>query len=116
MNSIPSHSKSSAGTLGDASLLLQQHSNCAHHHDDFAVTTARQPSELLVHCRTYLFPRFLNPERAAHFVALAKARLAPSSLAFKKGDTADTTKYEHFTFVLPAWDPTQDYCLLEHSP
>lgn len=40
-----------------------------------------------------MFPRFLNPERAEHFVKLAKARLAPSSLAFKKGDTADTTKY-----------------------
>jgi len=47
-------------------------------------------------CRTYLFPRFLNPERAEHFVKLAKARLAPSSLAFNKGDTVDTTKYACF--------------------
>lgn len=50
----------------------------------------------LLICRTYVFPRFLNPERAEHFVKLAKARLAPSSLAFKKGDTADTTKYALF--------------------
>ncbi len=50
----------------------------------------------MLFCRTYVFPRFLNPERAEHFVKLAKARLAPSSLAFKKGDTADTTKYAFF--------------------
>ncbi len=50
-------------------------------------------------CRTYVFPRFLNPERAEHFVKLAKARLAPSSLAFKKGDTADTTKYAFSSLV-----------------
>lgn len=43
--------------------------------------------------RTYLFPRFLDPEKAEHFVQLAKARLAPSSLAFKKGDTADNTRW-----------------------
>lgn len=52
-----------------------------------------QPFQLLSwYPRTYVFPRFLNTERAEHFVKLAKARLAPSSLAFKKGDTADTTK------------------------
>lgn len=44
-------------------------------------------------CRTYLFPRFLDPEKAEHFVKLAKARLRPSELAFKQGDTADNTRW-----------------------
>ncbi len=56
----------------------------------------------MLFCRTYVFPRFLNPGRAEHFVKLAKARLAPSSLAFKKGDTADTTKYGFFVKLLNA--------------
>lgn len=43
--------------------------------------------------RTYLFPGFLTAERAEHFIELAKARLAPSALAMKKGDTADSTRW-----------------------
>ena len=37
-------------------------------------------------CRMYLFPRFLDPERAEHVVQMAKSRLAPSALALRKGD------------------------------
>ena len=59
----------------------------------------------MLFCRTYVFPRFLNPERAEHFVKLAKARLAPSSLAFKKGDTADTTKYVSSLTIRTAHHP-----------
>ena len=55
-------------------------------------------------CRTYLFPRFLDPEKAEHFVQLAKARLAPSSLAFKKGDTADNTRWETGLTTLQGMD------------
>ena len=34
----------------------------------------------------YLFPRFMDPERAEHLVELARSRLAPSALALRKGD------------------------------
>jgi prolyl 4-hydroxylase len=52
-----------------------------------------QPFQMLSwYPRMYLFPRFLSPEQAQHVVELAKARLAPSVLAFKKGDTQDNTK------------------------
>lgn len=37
--------------------------------------------------RTYLFPKFIDAERAQHVVSVAKARLAPSALALRKGDT-----------------------------
>lgn len=36
--------------------------------------------------RMYLFPRFLDPERAEHVVQMARSRLAPSALALRKGD------------------------------
>lgn len=52
-----------------------------------------QPFQVLSwYPRTYLFPGFLSAERAEHFVKLAKARLAPSAVALKKGDTEDSTK------------------------
>lgn len=52
-----------------------------------------QPFQILSwYPRTYLFPGFLTAERAEHFIELAKARLAPSALAMKKGDTADSTR------------------------
>ncbi|KAL3140676.1 hypothetical protein ABBQ32_005240 [Trebouxia sp. C0010 RCD-2024] len=52
-----------------------------------------QPFQVLSwYPRTYLFPSFLSAERAEHFVKLAKARLAPSAVALKKGDTEDSTK------------------------
>ena len=43
---------------------------------------------LLTACmhRMYLFPRFLDPERAEHVVQMARSRLAPSALALRKGD------------------------------
>lgn len=41
----------------------------------------------------YLFPKFLDPERAQHVVKFAKARLAPSALALRKGDTEDAKRY-----------------------
>ena len=34
----------------------------------------------------YLFPRFMDAERAEHIVELAKSRLAPSALALRKND------------------------------
>ena len=37
--------------------------------------------------RIYLFPGFLEREKAGHIVELAQRRLRPSGLAFKKGDT-----------------------------
>ena len=59
-------------------------------------------SGVLLSCRTYLFPGFLSPDKAEHFVAMAKARLAPSSLAFKKGDTEDNTRCKAHT-ALADW-------------
>ena len=50
-------------------------------------------SDCVLSRRTYLFPRFLSPERAEHFVDMAKARLAPSELALKKGDTSGNTRW-----------------------
>lgn len=52
-----------------------------------------QPFQLLSwYPRMYLFPKFLDPERAQHVVKFAKARLAPSALALRKGDTEDAKR------------------------
>lgn len=42
--------------------------------------------------RAYLFPSFVPPDKVEHIRRLAEARLAPSMLAFKKGDTEENTK------------------------
>ena len=39
--------------------------------------------------RSYLYPGFIDAERADHVVKMAKARLAPSGLALRKGDRAE---------------------------
>ena len=68
-----------------------------------ATTVLRVPRELLlllllllltacIH-RMYLFPRFLDPERAEHVVQLARSRLAPSALALRKGDKEAEKSY-----------------------
>ena len=43
-------------------------------------------------CRAYLFPGFMDAERADHVIKMAKARLAPSGLALRKGDRAEDQK------------------------
>lgn len=45
-----------------------------------------------VHRRTYLFPHFMDDERADHIVKIAEKRLAPSGLAFRKGDSAENSR------------------------
>ena len=42
--------------------------------------------------RSYLYPGFIDAERADHVVKMAKARLAPSGLALRKGDKAEDQK------------------------
>ena len=42
--------------------------------------------------RAYLFPGFMDAERADHVIKMAKARLAPSGLALRKGDRAEDQK------------------------
>lgn len=42
--------------------------------------------------RAYLFPRFVPDATADAIVAVASRRLQPSSLALKKGDTAESTR------------------------
>ncbi len=39
--------------------------------------------------RSYLYPGFIDAERADHVIKMAKARLAPSGLALRKGDRAE---------------------------
>ena len=73
-----------------AGLIL--HFACAYHGNFRTLWHDRIILACILCCRTYLFPRFLNPERAEHFVDMAKARLAPSELALKKGDTNDNTR------------------------
>lgn len=42
--------------------------------------------------RALLFPKLASKEQCETIIALAKSRLSPSSLAFRKGETADNTK------------------------
>lgn len=42
--------------------------------------------------RSYLYAGFIDAERADHVVKMAKARLAPSGLALRKGDRAEDQK------------------------
>ncbi len=42
--------------------------------------------------RTILYPGFIDPERCAHFVKIAKARLAPSGLALRKTEGPQETE------------------------
>lgn len=52
-----------------------------------------QPMQLLsLYPRAYLMPRFLSKEKCDHVIEMANARLAPSGLAFKAGDTQDNTR------------------------
>lgn len=39
-----------------------------------------------------LSPGFMDDERAEHIVKIADARLAPSGLALRKGDTMDSQR------------------------
>lgn len=68
-----------------------------------------QPFQLLSwYPKAYLFPAFMDAARAAHIVAIAKKRLAPSGLAFKAGDNADNTKdvrTSQGTFISRGEDP-----------
>ncbi|KAI7843720.1 hypothetical protein COHA_002618 [Chlorella ohadii] len=52
-----------------------------------------QPMQLLsLLPRAYLMPKFLDKARCQHVIDMASKRLAPSGLAFKKGDTEDSTR------------------------
>ncbi|KAL4434033.1 hypothetical protein ABPG75_000474 [Micractinium tetrahymenae] len=52
-----------------------------------------QPMQLLsLYPRAYLMPRFLSKAQCKHVIDMASRRLAPSGLAFKKGDTAENTR------------------------
>ncbi|KAK9812646.1 hypothetical protein WJX72_001216 [[Myrmecia] bisecta] len=52
-----------------------------------------QPFQMLSwYPRAYLFPGFMDRNKAEHVVNLAKARLAPSVLALRKEDTETTTR------------------------
>ena len=52
-----------------------------------------QPMQLLSwHPRAYLFPKFIDRDMCKHVIKLAEARLAPSGLALKKGDTLASTR------------------------
>jgi prolyl 4-hydroxylase len=42
--------------------------------------------------RALYFPNFASPEKCETIIKLAKARLRPSTLALRKGETEDTTK------------------------
>ena len=42
--------------------------------------------------RIILFPGFIDEERCAHFIKLAKARLAPSALALRKTEEDQETE------------------------
>jgi hypothetical protein len=48
--------------------------------------------EKRVSCRIILYPGFIDEERCAHFVKLAKARLAPSALALRQTDEDQVTE------------------------
>eukprot|EP00884_Botryococcus_braunii_P006138 jgi/Botrbrau1/15525/Bobra.0123s0001.1 len=52
-----------------------------------------QPFQVLSwYPRIYLFPNFLDKERADHIVYLANQRLAPSSLALRRGEDAKSSR------------------------
>ena len=52
-----------------------------------------QPMQLLSwYPRAYLFPKFIDRAMCDHVIGMAEKRLAPSSLALKKGDTLDSTR------------------------
>lgn len=78
-----------------------------------------QPAQLLsVYPRAYLYPRFIDAERAQHIIDLAKNRLGPSGLALKKGHTADNTqdvRTSSGTFLSGSSDPEGVLSWLEHK-
>ena len=47
---------------------------------------------LLLWRRTYLFPRFMDDDRANHIVRIAEKRLAPSGLAYRRGDSEKNSR------------------------
>lgn len=52
-----------------------------------------QPVQLLsLYPRAFLFPKFLDREKCKHVITLAEHRLGPSSLALKRGDSAENTR------------------------
>lgn len=52
-----------------------------------------QPQQVLSwYPRIILYPGFIDPERCAHFVKIAKARLAPSGLALRKTEGPQETE------------------------
>lgn len=68
-----------------------------------------QPMQLLSwYPRAYLFPKFIDRDMCNHVIKLAESRLAPSSLALKKGDTLSSTREirtSQGTFVSRGQDP-----------
>jgi prolyl 4-hydroxylase len=52
-----------------------------------------QPMQLLSwYPRAYIFPKFMDRAKCEHVKKIAEARLTPSSLALKKGETLATTR------------------------
>ena len=52
-----------------------------------------QPMQLLSwYPRAYIFPKFMDKEKCEYIKKIAEARLSPSGLALKKGETLATTR------------------------
>jgi len=52
-----------------------------------------QPMQLLSwYPRAFIFPRFMDKAKCDHVKKIAEARLSPSGLALKRGETADSTR------------------------
>lgn len=50
--------------------------------------------------RALYFPGFAAPEHCETIIKIAKARLAPSSLALRKGETAESTKGTRTRYII----------------
>ncbi len=66
-------------------LLLSQSAS----HDAAAPPVQHSDAASSLTRRSYLYPGFIDAERADHVIKMAKARLAPSGLALRKGDRAE---------------------------
>lgn len=78
-----------------------------------------QPSQVLSwYPRMLLFPKFLSDEQCDRLVEVAEARLAPSALALRTGDTAEGTRNirtSQGTFMSHTEDPSGTLTFIEEK-
>lgn len=70
------------------------------------------------HPRALLFPNFASKQQCEAIIKLARSRLAPSSLALRKGETEDNTKDTRTssgTFLISRQDKTGSLALVEQK-